>query len=146
MWFYLGEKKSELATSRQEEEEYRNLEWKSHEWFHKLYLLFYIRYTKSQEDQTPVFQKLFQTIQEKLGGNVSDDMRQRFRADSLPLMPITNILTFDTRAGVLFLSVIIGMPWIYFVFEATALELLRYWMIHTHETFCKKYLDEINVQ
>jgi hypothetical protein len=70
-------------------------------------------------------------------------MRQRFRADSLPLMPITNILTFDTRAGVLFLSVIIGMPWIYFVFEATALELLRHWMIHTHETFCQKYIDEL---
>ena len=146
LWFFLGEKKSELVTSRQEEEEYRNLKWKSSEWFHKLYLFFYIRYTKSQEDQTPVFQKLFQAIQEKLGGNVSDDMRQRFRADSLPLMPITNILTFDTRAGVLFLSVIIGMPWIYFVFEATALELLRYWMIHTHETFCQKYIDEINVQ
>ena len=146
LWFFLGEKKSELVTSRQEEEEYRNLKWNSSEWFHKLYLFFYIRYTKSQEDQTPVFQKLFQAIQEKLGGNVSDDMRQRFRADSLPLMPITNILTFDTRAGVLFLSVIIGMPWIYFVFESTVLEILRYHMIHRHENFCRKYLDEVNSQ
>ena len=144
LWFFLGEKGSELATSQQEREEFRSLKWNSREWFHKLYLFFYIRYTKSQEDQTPVFQKLFSAIQGKLGGNVPEDMRQRFRQDSLPLMPITNILTFDTRAGVLFLSVLIGQPWIYFVFESTILEILRYRMIHTHETFCQKCLDEMH--
>jgi hypothetical protein len=146
LWFFLGENGSELATSEQEEEEYRKLEWKSREWFHKLYLFFYIRYTKSQEAQTPTFQKLFRAIQQRLCGKVPEDMRQRFRQDSLPLMPITNILTFDTRAGVLFLSVLIGMPWIYFVFESIVLEVLRYWMIHRHETFCLKYLNEINDQ
>lgn len=145
LWFLLGEKGSELATSQQEKKEFRSLKWCSSEWFHKLYLFFYIRYTQSQEDQTPCFQKLFHAIQDKLGGHVSEDMRQRFRQDSLPLMPITNILTFDTRAGVLFLSVLIGQPWIYFVFESTVLEILRYRMIHTHETFCKKYLTEVNV-
>ena len=143
LWFFLGEKGSELATSQQEKEEYQNLKWSGSEWFYKLFLFFYIRYTKGQEDQTPVFQQLFQAIQEKWGGKVPDDMRQRFRQDSLPLMPITNILTFDTRTGVLFLSLLIGMPWIYFVFEATALEILRYWMIYHHESFCKKYLDEL---
>ena len=146
LWFFLGENGSELATSEQEEEEYRKLKWKSREWFHKLYLLFYIRYTKSQEAQTPSFQRLFRAIQQRLCGKVPEDMRHRFREDSLPLMPITNILTFDTRAGVLFLSVLIGMPWIYFVFESTVLEVLRYWMIHRHETFSKKYLNEINIQ
>ncbi|MBR3432743.1 MAG: CDP-alcohol phosphatidyltransferase family protein [Bacteroidaceae bacterium] len=146
LWFFLGREGSELATSRQEKEEYRSLKWCSSEWFHKLYLFFYIRYTKSQEDQTPVFQQLFSAIQEKLGGKVPEDMRRRFRQDSLPLMPITNILTFDTRAGVLFLSVLIGMPWIYFIFESTVLEVLRYRMIHRHEGFCRKYLDEINSQ
>ena len=146
LWFFLGENGSELATSEQEEEEYRKLKWKSREWFHKLYLLFYIRYTKSQEAQTPSFQRLFRAIQQRLCGKVPEDMRHRFREDSLPLMPITNILTFDTRAGVLFLSVLIGMPWIYFVFESIVLEVLRYWMIHRHETFCLKYLNEINVQ
>ena len=143
LWFLLGEKGSELATSQQEKEEFHSLKWCSSEWFHKLYLFFYIRYTKSQEDQTPIFQRLFHAIQEKLGGQVSEEMCQRFRQDSLPLMPITNILTFDTRAGVLFLSVLIGYPWIYFVFESTVLEVLRYRMIYIHETFCKKYLNEI---
>ena len=144
LWFFLGEGKSELATSRQEEEDFRSLKWNSQEWFHKLYLFFYIRYTKSQEAQTPVFQNLFQAIQEKLSGKVPEDIQYRFRQDSLPLMPITNILTFDTRAGVLFLSILIGHPWIYFIFESTVLEILRYRMIHTHENFCQKYLDEIS--
>ena len=143
LWFLLGEKGSELATSEQERDEYRRLKWRSSEWFHKLYLYFYIRYTQSQEQQAPTFRRLFRAIQWELHGQIPEDMRQRFRQDSLPLMPITNILTFDTRAGVLFLSILIGEPWIYFIFEATVLEALRYWMIHRHETFCLKYLNEI---
>ena len=70
--------------------------------------------------------------------------RQDFRNDSLPLMPITNILTFDTRVAVLFASLLAGMPWIYFVFEVTVLEILRYRMPHTHEAFCTKYLNELD--
>ena len=38
-------------------------------------------------------------------------------AVSLPLMKYTNILTFDTRVGVLFLSLFINMPWLFFIFE-----------------------------
>ena len=146
LWFLLGNKGSELATSRQEEETFRGLKWQSREWFHKLYLFFYIRYTKSQEAQTPRFQQLFHAIQERLGGVIPDSMRQRFRQDSIPLMPVTNILTFDTRAAVLFLSTLLSVPWVYFVFESTVLEFLQYRMIHKHENFCKKYLSEITCQ
>ena len=54
-------------------------------------------------------------------------------------MKYTNILTFDTRVGVLFLSLIVGQPWIYPIFEATVLEALRFYMIHRHEAFSEEF-------
>ena len=44
----------------------------------------------------------------------------------------------DTRVGVLFLSMFIGHPWVYFLFEMTVLEALRFYMIRRHEKFCCK--------
>jgi hypothetical protein len=90
---------------------------------------------RTQERQTPEFQ-LLRPLIEKLP--IDDPMRQEFRRESLPLMPLCNILTFDTRVGVLFLSVLIGYPWVYFIFEMTVLESLRLYTIHRHESFSHK--------
>ncbi len=143
LWFLMGKDGSELTTSRQEEEEFNKLKWISKDWFHKLYLFFYIRYTKGQEKQTPKFQMLYKCIQEEYHGIIPQETRVRFREDSLPLMPATNILTFDTRIGVLFLSLIAGMPWIYFVFEVTVLEFIRIHTKRRHEAFCEKHYLEL---
>ena len=142
--FLLGKGKSELDTSQQLSAEYASMAWCSKQWFHKLYLFFYIRYTRRQERLTPCFQRLHSAIQERWAGDLPERLRQDFRRDSLPLMPVTNILTFDTRVAVLYASLLAGMPWIYFVFEATVLELLRYRMTRTHEAFCAKYTNELD--
>ncbi len=67
------------------------------------------------------------------------EIRLRFVEKSRPLMKYTNILTFDTRVGVLFLSLIVGLPWIYPVFESTVLEALRFYTISCHETFSEEF-------
>ncbi len=143
LWFLLGKDGSELDNSRQEQEKMKHLKWRSKDWFQKLYLFFYIKYTRRQERHTPEFQTLYRHIQEQRKGAIPQDIRTRFRQDSLPLMPVTNILTFDTRVGILFLSLLIKEPWIYFVFEVTILEFLRLRMQKKHESFCKKYYNEL---
>lgn len=144
LWFLLGEQGSELATSRQEQEEMQRLRWWSREWFHKLYLYFYIRYTRSQEHQTPAFQHLHHQLQEH-PDLLTPAVRKEFRQGSLPLMPMTNILTFDTRVGVLFLSLLADMPWAYFAFECTVLEALRLYMRHRHEQLCTRISHQLPV-
>lgn len=143
LFFLLGSRGAELDSGTALRKEYDGMKWRSRQWFHKLYLFFYIIYTEGQEKQTPAFQRLRAALQEKYGGDIPADLRRRFRKSSLPLMPATNILTFDTRVGVLFASLLIGMPWIYFVFESTALEWLRYRTIRRHEAFCTEYYMEI---
>ena len=112
-----------------------SLKWNGKEWFEKFYLFFYVRYMRTQERQTPEFQ-LLRPLIEKLP--IDDPVRQQFRKESLPLMPLCNILTFDTRVIVLFISTLIGYPWIYFIFEMTVLEVLRLYTIHRHESFSHK--------
>ena len=52
-------------------------------------------------------------------------------------MPLCQILTFDARAGVLFVSLFVGLPWLYPLLEATAFEALRIYTNVRHEHFCK---------
>ena len=135
LWATLGKESSELDTSNELRQRMESLSWNKEEWFEKFYLFFYVRYIRTQERQTPEFQ-LLRPLIEKLP--LDDATRLQFRKESLPLMPLCNILTFDTRVIVLFLSMFIGYPWIYFIFEMIVLELLRLYTIHRHESFSHK--------
>ena len=66
---------------------------------------------------TPNFQQFYALVKAKYGDNVPQELRDEFRAASKPLMKYTNILTFNTRAIALYVSLLIGEPWLYFVFE-----------------------------
>ena len=135
LWATMGQQESELDSSQELRHRMQRLGWNRKEWFEKFYLFFYLRYIRTQERQTPEFQTL-RPLLEKLPAD--DPMRQTFRQESLPLMPLCNILTFDTRVAVLFLSMFIGHPWVYFLFEMTVLEALRFYTIHRHEVFCRR--------
>ncbi|MBO5886880.1 MAG: CDP-alcohol phosphatidyltransferase family protein [Bacteroidaceae bacterium] len=141
LWLALGKGDSELDTSTEQQRRMESLRWNKKEWFEKFYLFFYVRYTRSQERQTPEFQ-LIKPLLDKLP--VDNPIRQQFRKESLPLMPLCNILTFDTRVGVLFFSLLIGHPWIYIIFEITVLEILRFYTRHRHEALCHKLHQKLS--
>lgn len=140
--FLKGKSGSELDNSVELTEKYNKQTFKNN-WFDKIYLFFYRSYTKGQESWTPSFQKMFALLKEKYGETYPDEFRQEFRQKSLPLMKYTNILSFNTRAIALFISALIGLPWIYFVFELTVLNILLIYMVRTHEKICKEFTKEI---
>ncbi|MBP3711071.1 MAG: CDP-alcohol phosphatidyltransferase family protein [Bacteroidaceae bacterium] len=135
LWATLGKEGSEFDVSIGLQQRMDGLKWNKKEWFEKFYLFFYIRYIRTQERQTPEFQ-LLRPLMEELP--LDAPARQQFRQESLPLMPLCNILTFDTRVIVLFISMLIGYPWVYFLFEMTFLEALRLYTTHRHEAFCHR--------
>ena len=141
LWVTLGKEESELDTSIEQQRRMESLRWNKKEWFEKFYLFFYVRYTRSQERQTPEFQ-LIKPLLDRLP--LDNPIRQQFRKESLPLMPLCNILTFDTRVGVLFLSLLVGHPWIYIIFEITVLEILRFYTRHRHEALCYKLRQKLS--
>ena len=129
---------NELERSADIEAEYHTLKWRSRDWFHKFYLLCYASYTRGQEKPTPQFQLLYNNVRARYGDNLPAELRSSYRAFSKPLMPLCQILTFDARVGVLFLSMFVGLPWLYPTLELTAFEALRIYVNRRHEKECKK--------
>jgi len=101
---------------------------------------FYIGWCRKQEKNTPEFQKFFKRVKAKWpkASDMPDGFRQEFRSRSLPLMWMTNTLTHNTRAIVMFVSCLIDEPWIYPLFEITVLAALYYYMHYRHEKMCRE--------
>ena len=142
LFFLKGAQGSELESAAKLKDQYHRLEWGRNFWS-KLPLFFYSGYTSNQERFTPNMQRLRAALKDRFGDNEvpNEEFRNYFRQLSLPLMKYTNILTFNTRIIACFISVIINMPWLYFVFEIVVLNILLVYMVMRHEGICKKALD-----
>lgn len=135
LFFLKGESGSELDNFKQQREIFHSLPWKRNFWW-KAFLYFYGNYTRKQERMTPNFQRFYTFVQQKYGNAVPQELCDEFRRLSLPLMKYANILTFNTRAIALYVSLLIGEPWLYFVFEIVVMTALFLYMRHRHEAVC----------
>lgn len=138
LFFLKGKAGSELDNSVQQKEIYYSLPWKGN-LINKVYHYFYSGYTASQEKTTPKFQRFYATVRQQYGDTVPGWLATEFRNGSKPLMKYTNILSFNTRVIVLFISLFFNLPWIYFIFELTVLNALLVYMVHKHESLSNKF-------
>lgn len=143
LYFLKGTKGSELENSDKLKDEFDALPWKGH-LIWKIFLHSYRGYTISQEKMTPEFQRFKKACDLAFKGNLPQPLRNDFRAGSRPLMKYANILTFNTRAIVLYIVLLIDMPWLYFVFEITVMNVLFFYMRMRHEKLCKRLLERLN--
>lgn len=141
LYFLKGRAGSELDNSIQQQQAFDQLPWKGNFWW-KLFLFSYARYTRGQERMTPHFQQFYAYLRKRYGEEIPQSVRDEFRSHSLPLMKYTNILTFNTRAIVLYLSVLAGVPYVYFLFEMTVMAALYWHMHHSHERMCQELYNQ----
>lgn len=127
---------SELTEAEQEKQKYDTLSFRSQP-IEKLFQWFYVGYTRFQEGRTPKWQSLRRKLPELL----NPQFAEQFRVQSRPLMPIANALTFNCRAITLFLSLMLGIPWLYWVMEVTVFNGLYIYMNWKHEQICRQALD-----
>ena len=142
LYFLKGEAGSELDSCKVLDERLKDLSWKKQFWT-KFVLFFYRNYTANQEKFTPYMQLLRAELYNRYTGNIPQSFRDSFREKSKPLMKYTNMLTFNTRIIVLFVAVIIKMPYLYFVFELTILNIMLVYLIRRHESICDKFVEEL---
>ena len=136
LWFLKGDAGSELDSYAKEQRIYNEL--KVQGWsFARIYHFFYMGYCKKQERLTPKFQAFF--VQPSAVLHLTSD----FLAGSRPLMPLTNILTHNTRACALFVAALINIPWLYPLFEIVVLQPLYWYMRHKHEHLCETLTAKI---
>ena len=122
--YFINEKNgNEFHNSIAVRKEYNETPWKGN-FFWKLFLNAYVAYVENQERMTPRFQRFIKTIQEKYGTDIPQELRNEFRKGSLPLMKYANILTFNSRAIMLCVTMLIGEIWFYLFFELVILMIL----------------------
>jgi hypothetical protein len=140
--FLKGKAGSELENSKELTNQFEQLSWEKN-FGKKLVLFFYRNYTSDQEHRSPKFQRLFRLLKENFGDIPPQSFCEDFREKSLPLMKYTNILSFNTRSITLFITLLIGYPWLYFLFELTVLNILLVYMTVRHERICKQFIIDI---
>lgn len=144
LFFVNGRSGSELDRAGELRRRWAAMPWRGNLW-RKLTLYFYTQYTVNQEAWTPSMQRLRTTIARHWPeGNYPPQFVADFRKMSLPLMKYTNILTFNWRSIVLFITILAGQPWLYFVFELVVLTALLVYMMLRHERMCRILIQRID--
>ena len=152
LFFLKGHEGSELDSYASQRAIYDNLPRKGAFW-ERLFYSNYANYCRGQEKRTPQFQRFFTLWKEKTEANDSLSMkeesrlaevREAFLDGSRPLMKYTNLLTFNLRAICIYVTCLLGCPWVYFVFEMTVLQGMYMYMHSSHERLSKRLYGELN--
>lgn len=130
LFFLLGKEGSELDNYKQQRAHYEELP--KSDVMSRLFFYNYANYCKSQEQRTPEFQKFF----ERWKQNPSEEVRQKLLEGSRPLMKYTNLLTFNSRAITIYVTCLLGCPWVYPLAEITVFQAMYVYMHKTHEKLC----------
>lgn len=145
LYFLKGEEGSELDSAAKLKKKLGELSW-SHNFWQKLTLATYTNYTVQQEATAPAMQRLRAELARRFpDGRIPVSFREDFRKASLPLMKYTNILSFNVRTIALFVAILLfRMPWLYFAFELTVLNVLLVYMMRRHERICTILTERLN--
>lgn len=143
LFFLKGKEGSELDSVDVLDKRLAETPWKGNLW-KRATMLVYRNYTANQETMTPSMQRLRKLLKNHFGEAISQQFRDAFRAKSKPLMKYTNWLSFNIRVLALFVAIFIGMPWVYFAFELTVLNIMLVYMIIRHEHICRHFINDIN--
>ena len=139
LYFLLGKKGSELDDSATQMKKYEELTWTGN-FIGKIFYKNYAAYCRSQEKRTPKFQAFFREVKRKYpdAEQMPQSLRDEFRKGSLPLMKFTNLLTFNSRAIIIYITCLAGVPYLYPIIEITVFTAMYMYMHKKHEELCDR--------
>lgn len=137
LYFLKGREGSELDSYASQRAIYESLPEKGAT-LARVFYYNYMNYCKGQEARTPCFQAFHRDLMAEYGSidRVPRAVRENFRQASKPLMPLTNILSFNTRAICIYVICLLNCPWVYFLFEIIVLGSMYMYMHRKHEENC----------
>ena len=137
LYFLLGKKGSELDDSASQMKKYEELTWTGN-FIGKIFYKNYAAYCRSQEKRTPKFQAFFREVKRQYpdAEQMPQSLRDEFRKGSLPLMKYTNLLTFNSRAIIIYITCLAGVPYLYPLMEITVFNVMYVYMHKKHEKLC----------
>lgn len=135
LYFVSKEKGAEFTNLEQVKAQQKVMKGSVNKFFYSLYEA----YTHVQEKMTPTLQCFLKCLREKYGDDIPENIRVDFRARSASLMKrYIDWMTFNGRTIILFLVVLSGYVWIYFIYEIVILNFVLFLSVRKHEKMCRE--------
>ena len=125
LFFLKGREGSELDSSLHESQELARLPRRGAFWARAFHYN-YRNYCRSQERRTPQFQALMDRLRVTYGSPAlaPQPWKDAFLQGSRPLMWMTNFLTFNSRAILIYATCLLDCPWVYLFMEIVVYNLI----------------------
>lgn len=107
----------------------------------KAFYFLYRWYTLLQVKATPTLQQMLRSLHAKYGDDIPQNIRLAFRKKSRHLMQYVDFLTFNGRTIVMFVVVLIGEVWVYFLYEIVVLNIILLITMRKHEKMCASFIN-----
>lgn len=135
LYFISKDKGSEFQSLEQVRASHKQMKYGINKFFYFLYR----GYTLLQVKATPSLQGMLRSLHAKYGDNIPENIRVNFRKQSKQLMKMIDLLTFNGRTIVMFIVVLIGEVWVYFLYEIIVLNTVLLLAMHKHEKMCETF-------
>lgn len=136
LYFISKEKGAEFQTLEQIREQHKETK----PGLNKIFYLLYKAYTSIQEKATPTLQEMLKNLHNKYGDDIPEDIRIAFRKKSRELMPLIDLMTFNGRTIIMFIIILSGYVWAYFLYEIIILNIVLLIVMRKHEKICAAFL------
>lgn len=137
LYFISKEKGAEFQSLEQVRARHKEMKYGINKFFYFLYR----GYTLLQVKATPSLQKMLQNLHAKYGDDFPEAVRTDFRKQSRELMRLIDLLTFNGRTIVMFIVVLLGQVWCYFVYEIVVLNIVLLVAMRKHEKMCATFYN-----
>ena len=107
----------------------------------KFFYLLYRWYTLIQVKATPVLQQMLHNLHGRYGDDFPPEVRTDFRRESKHLMRYIDLMTFNGRTLVMFVIMLSGHVWAYYLYEIIVLNIVLMYCMKKHEQICRSFLN-----
>lgn len=136
LYFISNDKGAEFQSLEQVDAKHKEMKYGINKFFYFLYRW----YTMLQVKATPSLQRMLRTLHTRYGDDIPEDIRLDFRKKSKRLMPYIDLLTFNGRTMIMFLIVLTGQVWAYYLYEILVLNTVLVVILRKHEKMCASFL------
>lgn len=137
LYFISKEKGAEFPTIEQIDAQYNEMKPGAN----KVFFYLYRWYSLLQIKTTPCLQRMLRSFHEQYGDDIPDTIRLEFRKESKRLMKkYIDWLTFNGRTVIMFVCVLSGFVWVYFLFEILVLNTVLAIAMCKHEKMCASFV------
>lgn len=99
----------------------------------------YVFYTAVQQNVTPRSHEMLKQMRVRYQDEIPESIRLSFRKASRKLMPLIDMMTFNGRVWFMFVAVLLGQVWLYYIYEIVILNSILAIAMHKHEKICISY-------